>query len=520
MAKKSSTESASAPKLSPLCAKLRKAYAVACPIVTLTTSDPAQSIRDIVETLSDSYVVTWDIAKAGSFPVQPNQQEAEAAIGRASGFDMSALNLTEFLIGCERLPGSEPGSKTKGTVVVIKNANRYLDDPAVVQQIWNLRDIFKYPKRMLVLMGSSIKLPEELTHDAIELDEPLPDHTKLRGIVDTLCKDAGIEVEATLLDDAAAAARGMSAFGAEQLAALNFSKASGGVNVRGVWSDKCQKINEVPGLKVITGGTFDDVAGVEQIKRFMRGILNGQDKPRCIVFVDEIEKSLGGADSDTSGVSQDQLGTILQYMQDHRAAGILEVGAPGTCKSALAKAAGGEVGIPTIQFDLGGMKDSLVGGSEGRIRQALKVIDAVSGGKTIWIATCNSLTALPPELRRRFKYGTWFFDLPTKAERSAIWDLYTVRYDLPIGISESLLDMELSGAEIESVCEIAWRIGCTTDEAVNYIVPVSRAGAKQLDALRAMADGALLSASEPGVYTRKSENKATENVGRPTRVLS
>jgi hypothetical protein len=44
-------------------------------------------------------------------------------------------------------------------------------------------------------------------------------------------------------------------------------------------------------------------------------------------------------------------------------------------------------------------------------------VDAVAQeGRMLFIATCNSIASLPPELRRRFTLGTFFFDLPTALE--------------------------------------------------------------------------------------------------------
>ena len=54
-----------------------------------------------------------------------------------------------------------------------------------------------------------------------------------------------------------------------------------------------------------------------------------------------------------------------------------------------------------------------MGASTERLRTALQIIDAVSQGRMLFIATCNSIASLPPELRRRFTLGTFFFDLPT-----------------------------------------------------------------------------------------------------------
>jgi SpoVK/Ycf46/Vps4 family AAA+-type ATPase len=243
----------------------------------------------------------------------------------------------------------------------------------------------------------------------------------------------------------------------------------------------------------------------------MRRVLNGKQKPKAIVFVDEIEKSLGAAGSDTSGVSQDQLGQLLSWMQDHRATGTILVGPPGAAKSAVAKAAGSEGGIPTIQLDLGGTKGSLVGQSEGQIREALKVIDAISGGETLWIATCNSLTDLPPELKRRFKLGTWFFDLPDAAERKAIWALYAKKFGhTDTQAIKELTALEWTGAEIESCCEIADSLGITLRDASEYIVPVAKQAPEAIARLRQGAEGRFLSASAPGPYRRYKENSVRE----------
>ena len=155
--------------------------------------------------------------------------------------------------------------------------------------------------------------------------------------------------------------------------------------------------------------------------------------------------------------------------------------------------------VLTVMGPSGSGKSTLLGFIGGFLDPAFEAQGRVFSGRT-------ELTALPPELRRRFKYGTWFFDLPTLEERTAIWSLYCDRYGHEDPTPE-LLAQQWTGAEIESCCEIAWRTDSTLDDAAQYIVPVSRAAAAQIEALRAGADGKFLSASTPGVYTRAAHEQ-------------
>jgi SpoVK/Ycf46/Vps4 family AAA+-type ATPase len=216
-----------------------------------------------------------------------------------------------------------------------------------------------------------------------------------------------------------------------------------------------------------------------------------------VVFIDEIEKAFAGAGTDLSGVKTEMTGTMLTWMQDREADGLIFLGPAGAAKSAVAKATGNTAGIPTIAFDLAAMESSLVGASGDRLRTALKIVDAVSQGRSLFIATCNSIVSLPPELRRRFTLGTFFFDLPSAEEREAIWKIYLRKY----GVSGDLPDDEgWTGAEIKECCRKAYRLKVSLVDSARYIVPVSRSAVDQIQALRKQASGRFLSASKPGAY--------------------
>ena len=190
---------------------------------------------------------------------------------------------------------------------------------------------------------------------------------------------------------------GLAAFPAEQVLAMSLSK--NGLDLDWLWERKCQAVEQTPGLTIWRGGeTFDQIGGCENIKRFLTAVLLGREAPRVIVFVDEIEKAFTGTGTDMSGVKTEMTGTMLSWMQDHSADGLIFI---GWGRKECGWQSGGRNGRhPTVAFDLSAMQSSLVGGSGERLRAALQVVDAISQGRSLWIATCNSITSLPPELRR------------------------------------------------------------------------------------------------------------------------
>ncbi|PYV21166.1 MAG: hypothetical protein DMG27_21380 [Acidobacteria bacterium] len=386
----------------------------------------------------------------------------------------------------------------ENAVLFFANTQRFVTDAVVVQGLWNLRDEFKADGRMLVMLTTSgATLPPELAQDVLVLDEPLPSADDLRRIVTNTFGEASLPEPTTeVVEKAVDALIGLATFPAEQAVAMSLSKT--GLDTPGLWKRKRQVIEQTPGLSVWRGGeTFDDIGGVAQVKHFLKAVIAGVAPPRVVVFIDEIEKAFAGAGTDLSGVKTEMTGTMLTWMQDREADGLIFLGPAGAAKSAVAKATGNTAGIPTIAFDLAAMESSLVGASGDRLRTALKIVDAVSQGRSLFIATCNSIVSLPPELRRRFTLGTFFFDLPSAEEREAIWKIYLRKY----GASGDLPDDEgWTGAEIKECCRKAYRLKVSLGDSARYIVPVSRSAADQIQALRKQASGRFLSASKPGVY--------------------
>jgi SpoVK/Ycf46/Vps4 family AAA+-type ATPase len=209
-----------------------------------------------------------------------------------------------------------------------------------------------------------------------------------------------------------------------------------------------------------------------------------------------------GTGTDTSGVKTALTGKFLSWMQDTGALGELFIGPPGAAKSAMAKSIGNEADVCTVAFDVDAMQSSLVGTSGENLAAGLKVAEAIGQGSVLVIGTCNKINSLPPELRRRFKLATFFFDLPTEDERAAIWGIYRKKFQTT---GELPPDDGWTGAEIRTCCELSAMLGVTLTEAAGYIVPVAVSAAEDIKALRQLASGAFISAAEPGVYQFKEQ---------------
>lgn len=471
---------------------LRKIRRAGVPIAVFETSDPAQTILSGCSTLNgkaaETPVLQWDCVR-GLKGIGPMGDIALGAITEDQGETIPPTNcLAKLMAKCP-----------EKAIIWFHNPHHFIQDPQFLQALWLCRDDFKGKGITLIMMVPGMTIPEQLKYDVMVVSEPLPNATEMARITGDLCKDAGISkpdkpTETKIVD----ALLGINAYAAEQCLALTVTQE--GFDLPGLWERKRKMIEQTPGLSVWRGAErFNDIGGCDNVKGFLGDVLHARTPPRCVCYIDEADKVFASSGTDTSGVSQDFLKCLLEYMQNHEANGIIMVGIAGTGKSALAKAAGNEGNIPTVALDLGGMKGSLVGESEGRLRAALKVIDAVSQGQTLFIAACNSITTMPPELRRRFNLGIVFFDLPDDEERKAIWDYYRKKYSLE-GDTSIVDDLGWSGSEIKACAYSAWQFRKPLAEAAKRIVPISKSSKDLIEAMRKSASGKYLSANKPGLY--------------------
>ncbi|EMI44898.1 AAA family ATPase [Rhodopirellula sp. SWK7] len=162
----------------------------------------------------------------------------------------------------------------------------------------------------------------------------------------------------------------------------------------------------------------------------------------CILFADEIEKSLSGATSSgqgDSGVSSRMLGTLLSWMNDHTS-------------------------------------------------------------NVYLIATCNDVSRMPPELTRAERFdGIVFLDLPGRPQKDQIWEQYIRLFELD-GDQSRPEDEKWTGAEIRSCCRLAALLDLPLTQAALNVVPIAVTANESVESLRRWASGRCLNAEAAGLY--------------------
>lgn len=466
------------------------------PLVSISTIDDHATADTIVDALAgDDPILVWNLAAGWT----PRNDSAGPALARmADGADPYDPPAAAALRAASKAP--------QGSALVAIGAHHWQGDRVAEAWIKAIRDPFEASGRTLIVLGPSFTAwgPDVGPHVEPLDDEPPSDAARETAIRAVLHDAETPDPDDTTIRLAVAGTRGLPAFGVRQACALAVDRS--GLDLQRLRARWRKAINSTPGLSVDdTVRKIDELGGLQGIKGLAARLAGSDNPPRAVVLMDEGGKMLAGGGAatggvgDTSGVSQGIEAALLTEMQDTRADGMIAFGVPGAGKSASAQALAAVLGVPIVRFDLGAVKGSLVGQSEANIRRALSTIRALAG-RAFWILTCNELTTIKAEIRRRFRAGVWFYDLPSAEERETIRQLYAKRFELPADPSQ-WPDLEgWTGAEIETCAERAADWQCSPRESGAYVVPVSQMAADTVAAMRAAAAGRFLSASYPGVY--------------------
>jgi len=395
---------------------------------------------------------------------------------------------------------------TTDTVLIAHNLHLFLDSPEVIQAIQNGVIQWKSLGSCLIMVAPSVNLRLELEKLFHIITLPLPTEAELLAMQEDLASGASVqnqegqEIQPETNQASARAARGLTEFEAETAFALSLTQL-GKFDAKVINEVKAQTLLKSGLMEVWEATEIQDVGGLDNLKAYITN--------RARAFQPGNERL-------------------------PKPKGILLIGIPGTGKSLSCKATASILGCPLIRLDIGALKNSLVGESERRMRQATQVIDAF-GEAVVWIdevekafagiqssgqtdagtsaamfghfltwmqetrspimvmATANNINQLPPEFLRAGRFDAIFFvDLPTKAEREEIVEIMNRRYGTTMGTGESISSMDcilefngFTGAEIEQVAKDTLFDGF--DSAMANLVPLSKVMSEEINTLRKWA---------------------------------
>lgn len=412
--------------------------------------------------------------------------------------------------------GSDPlsavkaaGAMGEGTsVLVLENFHRFLGSVEVVQALVGQLHAGKQTRSILIVLSPILELPPELDKLFVAVEHALPDREQLQEIAESIAVEDGELPTGIELEQLVDAASGLTRGEAESAYSLSLVRA-GRITPATIWELKTQTLKKSGLMDLYRGdATFDDLGGLDALKSFCKRALSR---------------------------SNDRI----------RAKGLMLLSPPGCGKSQICKALGNETGRPVILLDVGSLMGSLVGQTESRTRQALKIIDAM--GKTVvlldevdkafggatsggsgdsgvsarmfgtfltWlndrqsdsfvVCTANDVQKLPPEFARAERFDSVFFvDLPGDREKEAIWGQYITLYDLDADQARPK-DASWTGAEIKACCRLAALLDIPLKHASQNVVPVAVTAQESIERLRSWASGRCIDAHAGGIYRFKA----------------
>ena len=406
-------------------------------------------------------------------------------------------------------------------LLVLTNFHKFLGSPEIVQTLAEQILAGKQRRTFVIILAPTVAIPIELEKAFTVIEHELPGREQLEEIARGVATEPGELPEGAELDQLLEAAAGLTRIEAENAFSLGLVRHRR-LEASTIWQLKAAELKKSNLLALYRGQeTFSALGGLDALKTFCLRALRPHESTRP------------------------------------KARGIVLVGPPGVGKSAIAKALGNETGRPTLILDPGSLMASLVGQTEERTRQALRIIDAFGpcvvvidevdhalaghnssgdsgvmsrffGAMQTWlndhtsdafvVCTSNDVSGLPAAFTRAERFdGLFYVGLPGVAQKRTIWRIYTEKYSLD-SAQPKPVDAEWSGAEIRACCRLAALLDVPLVEAAQNVVPVAKTACESVERLRKWASGRCLSADQPGIYAgNSSDNAVSVKPGRKVR---
>lgn len=353
-------------------------------------------------------------------------------------------------------------------LIVLKDFQNFFDDLSIIRKIKLLERKLKGQPKTVIFLTSEQSVNTEIQNLLINVDFPLPTRSEiqleLEKVIESLQADVSLKTQEQLIQ----ACLGLSLESIRLILSkiLISKKTFSNQTIQLIYAEKIQLLNQNQILQYWqNNANLNDLGGLEELKNWL--------KVRENAFSDQARE---------------------YGLPNLR--GIVLVGLPGTGKSLAAKAISGELNLPLLQLDVGKLFGGIVGESESRIREMIKIAETLSPC-VIWIdeidkafskttstsdsgtssrvlstfltwlaekqssvfivATANDIQNFPKEMFRKGRFDkTFVIDLPTEDERKQIFTVLLTK-KRPDNLSQfDLIDLAkqtkfFTGADIQQI---------------------------------------------------------------------
>ena len=333
---------------------------------------------------------------------------------------------------------------TPQRILVLKEPKAAAEDP---ESVALLRDIAlrivtdRLEECTVIIVSSGYQIPQEIEHYVTVLEPKPLTYGEIEALIRRTAEKWEADLDEDSLEDMSIAFKGLTESEIVNILKLAAYQFEGALDKRAldmIFEQKRQTIKKSGILEMIevTGAGMDQIGGLERLKEWL-------------IRKSNVFKNLQKAEA--FGVEMPK--------------GVLIAGVPGCGKSLSAKATASMLNVPLLRMDMGRLLGKYVGESEGNMRRAIALAEAISpcvlwidemekafagvgsesgGGEVTtrllgtfltWlqekkepvfvVATANDIRKLPPELLRKGRLDEIFYvGLPSQQEREKILEIH------------------------------------------------------------------------------------------------
>jgi len=464
-------------------------------------------IRKHIKTNLNRSIYSWDFVDG--YTNNPNNE------GFAKRNPLQALELVE------RLNPETPA------LFLLKDFNRFLTDLSISRKLRNISRILKLQPKTIIIIGSSLTVPNELQDLLTVIEFQLPSEEEINQELNRLVNSLNIKIDSQLFENLSRACQGLS----------------------------LERIRRVLSKIIATYKTIDENS-ISVLLSEKKQIIS-QTEILEYSSVNEKITNLGGLENLKDWLKKRKTAFSTQAFNYGLPTprGLLLVGIQGTGKSLTAKAIASDWQLPLLKLDVGKLFAGIVGESESRLRQMITVAETISPC-ILWIdeidkaftntesksdsgtsnrvlatfiswlsektkpvfviATANNIDLLPLEIIRKGRFDEIFFlDLPKKEEREEIFKIHlqefrpstweSFDYSKLAQFSESFSGAEIRQSIIEGMYHAFYeKREFTTNDicmALKESIPLANLESEQMKKLKNWAtSGRIRLASSKNIY--------------------